>query len=326
MTSQSTHHDRIPFLQAVAEYPILLAEGSIIEKLAREGWPQVRGPAANASLLFDRDGREALRDAYREYLEVGRKAGLPLVLLTPTWRANAERLARAGLPGVIETNREAVRLLKGIAEDAGEYAKNVYIGGLMGCYGDAYRPEEALSEREAYGFHREQASALANAGVDFLMAATLPEANEAAGIARAMAETGVPAVPSYVIRRTGEMLDGTPLVNVVRRIDSVCQPSVAFHMVNCVHPDVFTSAMETQTRIWPELSSRILGLQANTSPRSPEELDGLDHVDGDGPDPFTQSMLKAQRNAVLRILGGCCGTSTAHLSALAEGITLPRFE
>lgn len=319
----SVSSGRLPFLRAIAEYPVVITEGSIVEKLAYEGWTQVRGAAANAALLFDEAGRAALKHAYLEYLEVGQKASLPLILFTPTWRATSPRLAKAGLPGVEETNREAVQLLRELIDESGEYANRVYVGGLMGCHGDAYKPEEALPEEEAFDFHSEQANVLAKAGVDFLMAATLPEVNEAVGIARAMVASGVPAVPSYVIRRNGELLDGTSLADAVRRVDSVCKPPVGFHMVNCVHPDVFTSAMEIQSRIWPELESRVLGLQANSSPRTPEELDGLEHLDGDGPDPFSNSMLRAHKTAHLRILGGCCGTNTEHLATLAQRVILP---
>ena len=55
----------------------------------------------------------------------------------------------------------------------------------MACKGDAYRPEEALSKEEAALFHREQAEALAQSGVDFIKAATLPAFSEAYGIASA---------------------------------------------------------------------------------------------------------------------------------------------
>ena len=51
---------------------------------------------ANAGLLFTEQGRKALAGIY---CDIGLRHGLPTLLLTPTWRANEERGARAGLAG-----------------------------------------------------------------------------------------------------------------------------------------------------------------------------------------------------------------------------------
>jgi S-methylmethionine-dependent homocysteine/selenocysteine methylase len=64
--------------------------------------------------------------------------------------------------------------LRGIREEYGEYSRKIYIGGLIGTKGDAYNPDESLSTAEAKSFHRFQVEKLTKAGVDFLIAQTLP--------------------------------------------------------------------------------------------------------------------------------------------------------
>ena len=60
----------------------------------------------------------------------------------------------------------------------------------MGCRGDAYRADQALTPEEGESFHRWQAERFAGAGVDFLYAGIMPALPEAIGMAKAMAGTG----------------------------------------------------------------------------------------------------------------------------------------
>lgn len=198
------------------------------------------------------------------------------------------------------------------------YADRVWIGGLIGCRGDAYRPAEGLSRGEAAGFHASQVRALASAGADFLLAATLPNAGEAGGMALAMAATGLPYVVSFVVRRDGRLLDGTPLGEAVGAIDATVQPRPAWYMVNCVHPSVFEAALLSACNRQGGVGERVLGLQANASPKSPEDLEGLDHVDADPPEVLADAVLRVRRRLGTRILGGCCGTDHRHIEQIAR--------
>jgi len=65
---------------------------------------------------------------------------------------------------------------------------------------------------------------------------------------------------------------------------------------------------------------RLIGLQANTSKRSPEELDGLEQLEGETPEAFAEQMLEVHRQHGTRILGGCCGTDDRHIRCLAAAV------
>ncbi len=289
------------FADALVSGPPILAEGAVVERLRRDPSVSLDAHIAHAGFIYEPHAAGVLEGLYRGYLEIGRARGLPMLCLTPTWRANPERLRRAGLAGR-DVNGDAVRFLDRIRRGYG------YLGGLTGCYGDAYRPEEGLSAGEAAAFHRPQARALANAGVDFLLASTLPAAEEALGIARAMAPLGVPYLLSFIIGGDGALLDGTPLPEAIARIDAAVSPAPVAYLINCVHTSVFAAAAP------PE---RVVGLQANTSRKSPRELEGLAELETEDPRVFAGGMAALRQRFGLRILGGCCGTGERHIEALA---------
>ncbi len=306
------------FASTLQDASFILTEGSVIERLRRDISLPFHPRLLSTALLYEAEGPNALRRIFREYLHVGFHHDLPMLIFTPTWRGNPERLAEAGLPGVGEVAEEAFRLLDQVRDGYGAYAKSVFIGGLMGCRGDAYNPAEALSEEEAHDFHGAQARALAAAGVDFLIASTLPAFSEARGIARALAEQGLPWMLSFVVRPTGRVLDGTPLEDVVRGIDEAVERAPAGFLVNCVHPSVYEAAMNEAGSRDPMIGARVLGLQANTSSKSPEELDGSSQLECEDPELFATRMMHLRLEFGTRVLGGCCGTDARHIFALAR--------
>ncbi len=307
------------FVDCIARLPVTITEGAVIERLRRDTAGTLEPHVLNAALIYDEQGRTRLGSIYRSYLAIGRDSDLPMIVFTPTWRANPERCAAAGLAGR-DVNGDGFRFLAAIRAEYGAYAGKVWIGGLTGCRGDAYDSTEALSENEATEFHRPQLAALAAAGVDFLMAATLPAASEALGIARAMAERSLPYFLSFVIRPTGTLLDETPLDEMIAQVDRGVSPPPLGYWVNCVHPTVFAAAMERITSRSSTTMQRIVGLQGNTSRRTPEELDGCTQLDPEEPEEFARDMLGNHRRYGTRILGGCCGTDARHIAAIAAAV------
>jgi homocysteine S-methyltransferase len=291
----------------ITSHPLVLTEGSVIETLRRNRSVRLDPDVANAGLIYDDAGRRMLTDLYGQYMAVSTDFGLPMLIETPTWRANPERLRAAGLAGR-DVNGDCFRFLAGLR------IGHVFIAGLMGPARDAYQPAQALTEPDAATFHREQAQALASAGADVLLAATLPALSEAMGIARAMAGTGCDYILSFVLLPEGTLLDATPLSEAIDRIDASVRPAPLCYMANCVHPDRFEAALA----VCPDASRRLTGLQANASRLSPADLDGLGRLDTEEPEQFGRAMLRAHEHWGTRILGGCCGTGPEHIAAIAR--------
>jgi homocysteine S-methyltransferase len=264
-----------------------------------------------------------LHAIYGDYGGTGRRHGLPLLLLAPTWRATPERIAASPHAGR-DVNGDAVRFLQHLRSSLGDYASSVYVGGLLGCRGDAYKPSEALAREAARAFHLAQATALAAAGADYLLASTMPELREAIGMAEALAVTGCPYLVSFIVRPAGCLLDGTPLDEATATIDALVSPRPAGYLVNCVHSSTLAAALRTDPGRRVLASGRLLGLQANTSSKSPEELDGAEQLDTESAAAFAAGMCGLRDQFGLRVLGGCCGTDGAHIAALARAITAAR--
>jgi len=307
----------LPFPEFLARHRCILGEGAVIERLRRQPGITLDPFLVNSAFVYEPAQREALTAIYRQYLNIGRERDLPLFMSTPTWRANAPNIAAAGLSGR-SVNADNVRLLQDLRGSAGAYAAKVVIGGMIGCRGDAYRPEEALEAEEALAFHAWQADRLAEAGVDFLLGITLPALSEARGLAAAMAGTGRPYVLSFVARPNGTLLDGTPLVEAVATIDALVRPGPTAYLINCTHPDFARAALTHADQAAPEVRRRFIGLLANTAALSPEELDGREHLVGEEPERFAEAMIGMRRDFGLQVLGGCCGTDDQHIRCLAD--------
>ncbi|MBT0653981.1 homocysteine S-methyltransferase family protein [Geomobilimonas luticola] len=305
-----------PFAKFLESSPCILGEGAVIERLRRNGDLELDPFLVNSAFIYDDRKRAAQEAICRQYLEIGRAAGLPLLVSTPTWRASRERIEAAGYAGV-DVNGDNVRFLDALRKSCGGYADNVVICGLMSCRGDAYRPAEALAVDEAREFHAWQAGKLAAAGVDFLLAATLPALSEATGLAVALAATGQPYVLSFVVRPEGTLLDGTPLKDAIAAIDAAVTPPPLAYMINCTHASFARSALLHETHSSALVRQRIVGLLANTAALSPEDLNDSASLVEEDPDVFARSVAGLRRELALKILGGCCGTDDRHIRSLA---------
>jgi S-methylmethionine-dependent homocysteine/selenocysteine methylase len=314
----------IDFQTMINAAPVVLTEGGMIERIKRESSLVLDPQILHAGLIYDPAGRDALARIYRDYIDIAQKHSLPMLSLAPTWRANPQRIALSAFSDQGDINRDGVEFLDNIRESYGDYSRSIYIGGLMACRGDAYRPEEALSIDAAAEFHAEQAARLAGSGVDFIKAATLPAVSEALGLAKAIAACGVPYVLSFVVRPDGTVLDGSPIHEAIDLIDAAVQPKPFFYMINCVHPSVFDKALSCEFNYTRQVSDRILGLQANTSTLSPAELGDLSYLDTTEPDEFAAAMIALHEKFGLKILGGCCGSDAGHIEEIARRIPYNR--
>jgi len=308
---------RRSFADLLEREPVILAEGAVIERLRREFTVPLHPEVANAAFIYDGEGRRALETIYRQYVAAGEAHGLPLILSTPTWRANRERLARADMAGR-DVNGDNARFIAGLRDSCGSYGERIVICGLLSCQGDAYNPQGALSVEAAREFHSFQASALAAAGIDFLLASTLPSLSEATGLAQAMADTGKSYLVSFVVRPEGTLLDGNPLADAVSVIDASVSPQPLGYLVNCSHAAFFRAALCHKHNSSPLVRRRILGLLANTAAMSPEELDGSPDLVTEPPEVFAAAVAALHRDFGMKILGGCCGTDGRHIRALAK--------
>ena len=291
----------------------ILMEAAINETLRRRTDVDLHPRLTNALMVNDEAGRKILSSIYREYISVAEQADVPILMCTPTWRANRERLEEAGVDS--DVNGDAVLFMKELQKSYGNWSGNILVGGLMGCKNDCYKPDEGLFAEDATSFHAWQAEKLARAGVDFIMAATLPSLPEAVGIAQALSETNIPYMISFVINRHGRVLDGSPLDRACDTIDSLCQHPPLGFMVNCAHPSFLLPHEQKAT-----LFDRLIGYQANASSLDHSDLDNAETLKIDDVSEWGDMMISFNKRHGVKILGGCCGTGRQHLQYIVDYI------
>ena len=262
-------------------------------------------------LVDDERGRELLLHYYGEYVDIAARAGVALQLETPTYKANAEWAGRLGYSAgdLRRANRDSVTLLQRLRDRAG--IETLLVSGCVGPRGDGYTGGDAADPDEAAAYHAAQIEAFAEAGADLVTAFTLTGTGEAIGIVRAARAAGLPVAVSFTVEVDGRLPDGTPLPTAVTTVDAEGRPD--YFMVNCAHP----------THIAPGLAdsgdwrSRIVGLRANASVRSHEELDASTELDEGDPVELARAQ-DALRPSLpnLAVVGGCCGTDARHVAAM----------
>jgi S-methylmethionine-dependent homocysteine/selenocysteine methylase len=305
--------------KALAENRFILAEAAVIETLRRTPGITLDPELANSPLIYEARGRRLIAGLINRFIGLARQIEVPIVVTTPTWRANRERLVRAREER--DVNGDAVAFIREIqAGWPGWGRENILVGGLMSCRNDCYRPDLALTPDAAEKFHAWQARRLAAAGVDFLIAQTLPALSEALGLARALAATGVPYLISFVIDSRGLLLDGQTLEEAVAKIDSGAFPVPAGYMINCAWPGFLKAETEPESVL-----SRLVGFQANAACLDPGKLDNSPELKVGDLDEWARRMAELNRRFGLQILGGCCGTGSEHLERLVreQGYRLP---
>jgi homocysteine S-methyltransferase len=262
-------------------------------------------------LVDDERGRERLLDYYRGYVEIAARAGAAVQLETPTWRASQDWGDRLGYSAseLRRVNREAVGLLAQLRDGAG--LDSLLVSGCLGPRGDGYVAGEVVEPGDAHAYHAPQIEAFAEAGADLVTVLTLTGTGEAIGIVRAARSVGLPVAVSFTVERDGHLPDGTPLGTAITEVDAECPPD--YFMVNCAHPTHIAPGLAAGG----EWRSRIVGLRANASALSHEELDASTELDEGDP-----VRLAAEHEALrdqlpnLALVGGCCGTDSRHVAAM----------
>jgi homocysteine S-methyltransferase len=265
-----------------------------------------------ASLATSGNGH-VLRAVAGEYAAIASAVGFPIELDAMTYWASPDHLRDAGrLDELAAINRACVAALQPIRDSA-----RTFVAGVIGPRADGYRAGASMDVEEAIGYHTAQAQALAASHVDVILGSTMSSAQEATGLASAISATGTDYIIGYVVDERGRLPDGTPLPDVVRRIDGLGDDRPVHHLITCAHPRVALSAMRHLRGNGDDVSDRVIGIKANGANASPDTLEMTRQVLSDPPLEWIQPMLELRAEFGFRVLGGCCGTDGRHILALA---------
>jgi homocysteine S-methyltransferase len=231
------------------------------------------------------------------------------VIETNTFGACSTRLARFGLEGrVAEINAASVR----VAREAAAAADHpVLVAGSVGPATPA-NSRGRLSASVLHEAFREQMAALAEAGVDFILLETFGNTDELIEAIKAAHEAApdIPVVAQMTFMEDGRTLAGETPAEVAKKVEGL---GLAGLGANCTHGP--QGLLEILSELGKHSS---LPLAAQPNAGSPSFVDGRFQYATDPAYLARYAGRYVQAGAVL--VGGCCGTTPAHVEAVAAAV------
>lgn len=285
--------DRTQFYNRIRSAPVLF-DGGMGTQLIAAGMK--RGDCSERWNLTQPRLVSQIHQAYRH-------AGAD-VLTTNTFVATRHHLEQHGLgEQLAAVNQAAARLAR-------EVDASSLIAGDLGPTGLLYPPMGTATEAAVAALYSEQVVILHQAQVDFFLIETqydLREALVAVAAVRALGDLPVGVTMTYNLKRRGYFtMVGDSVVTCCRSLEKA---GVDFIGANC---SLGPQDMVPLTKEIATLTSLPILIQPNAGqPHAVNETILYDVT----PEAFAEAMVQI-RDQGATMLGGCCGTTPAHIAAL----------
>ena len=288
------------FAEWLASGKPIVADGAMGTMLHARGVP--------FEVCFDELNRtqpELVQSVHQEYLEAGAQ-----IIETNSFGANRHKLAAHGLEGqVSEINAAAVRLVRQAIQETG---KEALIAGSVGPLGVRMAPFGRVKPEQAYEALREQIAALVDAGADLIVLETQSDLYELREGIRAAKDIGdVPVIASVTFTRDDRTLLGDTPGQAARLI---AEAGAAVIGANC------SGGPSQLLRVIQAMRRAVPGARFSVMPNAgwPEQIGGRIMYPASA-DYFGEHAL-AFRQAGAVVIGGCCGTTPAHIAAMRSAL------
>ena len=236
---------------------------------------------------------------------------------------NRDHMRHIGAPGLEDLTPKLLRTSVQAARQARAHGsrRDVAIAGVLAPLEHCFRPDLAPGFEVARAEQLELARIFAEEKVDLLLAESMNTIAEARAVAEAARTVGLPIWISFVIGPEGELLSREPLAQAIAEVEKLGAQAV---LVNCAPPAEI---------------GRVL-LKVKTATRLP--FGGFAHIGRFSPPSWkfeffpqfaeTESWAPGRyaeevthwREQGASIVGGCCGTTPAHIAALKTSLQLVR--
>ncbi|OLE53004.1 MAG: bifunctional homocysteine S-methyltransferase/methylenetetrahydrofolate reductase [Acidobacteria bacterium 13_1_20CM_3_53_8] len=244
---------------------------------------------------------DLVREVHSEYVRAGAD-----ILETNTYGASAHKLQQYGLEGSLRLiNVAAARLAR---EAAGEHA---YVAGAIGPLGLRIEPYGPTSFEEAKEMFKEQAGALLEGGVDLFILETFSDISQMRQAIRAVQELcDLPIIAQMTIHTDGNTSFGTTPEVFTARLDEWGADVIG---LNCgVGPAIVLSAIEKMRNA----TRKKLSAQPNAG--LPRDVQGRQFYMC-SPE-YMAKYAKRLIQSGAKFIGGCCGTTPAHIKLLSDAV------
>jgi len=265
--------------------------------------------SGECGMLWNRERPAEVDAIHRAYRSVGCD-----LLTTNSFGGARFALERHGLTArVAELNHAAAQVARAAAGDDG------WVLGDVGPFGDFLEPLGDTTADDLRAAFREQIAALLEGGADAILVETMSDPAEAVvGVEAAKAGgADVPVIVTYAFQKTGagqfRTMMGTEVTEAVRRATAAGADVVGANCGTSLNLDDY---VELARQIVRAAGNAPVIIQPNAG--SPQMVDGQTCYHAT-PEQMAEAALKLL-GAGVRVVGGCCGTTPAHLAAMSRAI------
>ncbi len=262
--------------------------------------------SGDAPELWNTEKPEVIQGLYADWTAAGSN-----VILTNSFGGNRHRLKLHNAQNrVHELNKAAAELAR---EEADKAEQTVLVAGSMGPTGELMEPLGALTAAGAIEAFEEQAQALKDGGADILWVETISASEEMAAALQACKNVGLPHFCTLSFDTNGHTMMGIApgaMPGLVRELGGADGFGA-----NCGTGPSELVAVITAMRAAADPDTLLIA-KANCG--IPEFKDGKISYSGDV--PLMSAYAKLALAAGAQLVGGCCGTSPAHIRAMKEAL------
>jgi len=279
----------------------LLADGAMGTMLFSSGLEHGGAPE-----LWNVEHPDRVAAVHQAYLDAGSR-----LLLTNTFGGSRYRLTLHKLEDrVPELNRAAADILRNVVDSSGVEA---IVAGDIGPSGGLMQPLGELTFEELVDAFHEQAAALVEGGVDVIWIETMAALEEvhAAVEGVRLASTEIPVITCMTFDTRGYTMMGITPERAITTLSSYGATAVGGNCGN--GPEEIIEVVEKMRATAP---GAILVAKANAGI---PELVGGEAVYRASPDTMADYALQAF-DAGAQIIGACCGSTPAHIQAIAGAL------
>jgi 5-methyltetrahydrofolate--homocysteine methyltransferase len=270
------------------------------------GGPRFEG--CNENLLVTRP--DAVEKVHAGFLDVGCD-----VIETNSFNGTPVDFAEYGIGDqAYDMNLRAARLAKRIASDYSTQAKPRWVAGSMGP-GRKLPTLGHISYADLRDAYSVQVRGLLDGGVDLLIVETCQDLLQTKAALAAVfsvfeeKHTRVPVIAQVTIETFGTMLNGTEI--------SAALTALAPFPIDVIGMNCGTGPKHMTESIRYLCENAPLPVSVLPNAGLPSVVEGKMHYD-ETPESFTAQLLHFASDFGVNIVGGCCGTTPAHLSRVVE--------
>jgi len=296
-----------PIDALIAEKGVLLADGATGTNLFAMGLA-----AGEAPELLNETAPETIVKLHQGFVDAGAD-----IILTNSFGGTRHRLKlHHAQDRVFELNKRAAEIARSVADPAG---RRVIVAGSVGPTGELLVPLGAMTYEDAVDAFAEQIEGLKAGGAEVAWIETMSAPDEIRAAAEAAIRVGLPYTYTGSFDTAGRTMMGLLPKDIHAVADGLAEAPLGVG-ANCGvgASDILASLLD-MTAAKPEATVIVKGNCGIPEFRGSE-------IHYSGTPELMSDYVRLAVDAGAKIVGGCCGTSFAHLAAMRKALDAHRKE